>query len=86
VLTRFGTTGEDAQRMVRKLRADKESEAILEAEFLVEEAFPYELVTLIGVANDRVRDAVKPILAASAHRPKLAVYPPWFQATEETTE
>lgn len=86
MLTRFGTTTEDAQRILRKLRANPESEGILEAEFLVEEAFPYELVTLIGVANDRVRDAVKPILAASAHRPKVAVYPPWFQAAEETAE
>ncbi len=86
VLTRFGTTREDAQRVLRKLRADPEADAILEAELLVEETFPYELVTLIGVANDRVRDVVKPILAASTHRPKVAVYPPWFQATEETAE
>ncbi|WP_166790476.1 DUF4433 domain-containing protein [Cryobacterium tagatosivorans] len=85
-LTRFGTSREDAERLLRILRADPESPAILEAEFLVEEAFPYELVTLIGVANDRVRDVVKPILAASSHRPKVAVYPPWFQASEESAE
>lgn len=85
-LTRFGATREDAERVLRTLRADPESPAILEAEFLVEEAFPYELVTLIGVANDKVREAVKPILAASSHRPKVAVYPPWFQPSEEAAE
>lgn len=85
-LTRFGTSREDAERVLRKLRADPESAAILEAEFLVEEAFPFELVTLIGVANDKVREAVKPILAASSHRPKVAVYPPWFQPAEESAE
>jgi len=86
VLTRFGTTRADAESVLRKLRADPESPAILEAEFLVEETFPFELVTLIGVANDKVRDLVKPILAASSHRPKVAVYPPWFQPAEESAE
>lgn len=85
-LTRFGATRDDAERVLRKLRADSESPAILEAEFLVQEAFPFELVTLIGVANDKVREAVKPILAASAYRPKVAVYPPWFQPAEESAE
>ena len=85
-LTRFGASREDAERVLRTLRADPDSAAILEAEFLVEEAFPYELVTLIGVANDKVREAVKPILAASSHRPKVAVYPPWFQPSEESAE
>jgi len=86
VLTRFGTTRADAEGVLRKLRADPESPAILEAEFLIEETFPFELVTLIGVANDKVRDLVKPILAASSHRPKVAVYPPWFQPAEESAE
>jgi len=86
VLTRFGATRDDAERLLRKIRSDSESPAILEAEFLVQESFPFELVTLIGVANDKVRDVVKPILAASSHRPKVAVYPPWFQPAEESAE
>ena len=36
VLTRFGTSREDAERLLRTLRADPESASILEAEFLVE--------------------------------------------------
>jgi hypothetical protein len=81
--TRFGASAENRERMLRTLRADKDSDAILAAEFLVEESFPFELLTLIGVANDRVRDAVKEILSASGFRPKVAVYPPWFQPSED---
>jgi hypothetical protein len=82
-LTRFGVNAESRERMLRTLRADKDSDAILAAEFLVEESFPFELVTLIGVANDKVRDSVKEILSASGFRPKVAVYPPWFQPSED---
>ena len=66
--------------MLRLLHDDDDS--IIAAEFLVKDAFPFELVTLIGVAHDKARDAVKPILRASAHKPKVAVYPPWFQRPE----
>jgi ssDNA thymidine ADP-ribosyltransferase, DarT len=82
-LTRFGATAESRERVLRTLRADKDSDAILAAEFLVEEAFPFELFSLIGVANDKVREAVKEILSASGFRPKVAVYPPWFQPSED---
>ena len=78
-LTRFGATHEASELMLRKLRADQASGSILEAEFLVREAFPFELITLIGVAHDRVRDSVRVILRESAYLPKVAVYPPWFQ-------
>lgn len=80
--TRFSTTPGANERMLRKLRADEDSPIILEAEFLVSEAFPFELVTLVGVANDKARDGVKSILQSSAHRPKVAVYPPWFQRAQ----
>lgn len=79
VLTRFGTGREGVERMVRGLRANEESEEILDAEFLVKEAFPFELVSLIGVKNERVRDEVKSLLAHSSQRARVAVYPPWFQ-------
>ena len=42
-------------------------------------AFPFDLVSLIGVANDRVRDEVKSILRSSPYSTKVAVYPPWFE-------
>lgn len=81
--TRFGATPDAADTLLRSLRADLDSDAILKAELLVPGEFPFGLITLIGVANDRVRDAVKPILAAASHKPKVAVYPPWFHPTED---
>jgi hypothetical protein len=74
--TGFGTTPETNDRVLRKLRAD--DEAILAGELLVKQSFPFHQLALIGVANDRARDAVKEILQAAAHEPKVAVYPPWF--------
>ncbi len=84
-LTRIGATPEASDSLLRRLRADAESDVILRAELLVAETFPFDLVTLVGVANDKVRDEVRGILAASAHKPKVAVYPPWFHAAEATT-
>ncbi len=84
-LTRIGATPESCDSLLRRLRADAESDAILRAELLVAETFPFDLVTLVGVANDKVRDEVRSILATSAHRPKVAVYPPWFHAAEAAT-
>ncbi|WP_166789739.1 DarT ssDNA thymidine ADP-ribosyltransferase family protein [Cryobacterium fucosi] len=85
-LTRIGATPETSDSLLRRLRADAESDAILRAELLVAETFPFDLVTLVGVANDKVRDEVRGILSASAHKPKVAVYPPWFHAVEAATE
>jgi hypothetical protein len=85
-LTRFGSTRDAAERQIRKLRADQLSEVILDAELLIADEFPFERVTLIGVANDRARDAVKAILQESSYSPKVAVYPPWFRPAEETAE
>jgi hypothetical protein len=82
-LTRFAATREPAERMLRRIRADQDSDTILQAELLVEEAFPVELVSLIGVANDRARDVVKGILQDTQYRTKVAVYPPWFRPAEE---
>jgi hypothetical protein len=81
--TRFGSTPDAADTLLRSLRANLDSDTILKAELLVPAEFSFDLITLIGVANDRVRDAVKPILAAASHKPKIAVYPPWFHPTED---
>ena len=83
VLTRFAASTESSERMLRRLRADDNAETIVEAELLVKARFPIELVTLIGVANDRARDEVRAILKSSEHSPKVSVYPPWFQKPEE---
>lgn len=78
-LTRFGASRESSERMLRSLRADDEDATILQAEVLVHDQLPFERITLIGVVNDRMRAAVRRVLASAEHRPKVAVYPPWFQ-------
>ena len=85
-LTRISATREAWELALRKLRFKDESSVMLEAEFLVEGSFDFDHITLVGVANDRVRDVVKPILQASLFRPKVAVYPPWFRKAELSAE
>jgi hypothetical protein len=80
--TRFATTREDAERMLYRLRAESDSERLHNAELLVAGRLPLESVTLIGVANDKVRSAVRDVLAGSDFTPKISVYPPWFQQPE----
>ena len=80
--TRFANTREDAERMLYRLRAESDAERAQNAELLVAGRLPLEAVTLIGVANDKVRSAVRDILAGSDFTPKISVYPPWFQQSE----
>ncbi|WP_104133249.1 DarT ssDNA thymidine ADP-ribosyltransferase family protein [Cryobacterium sp. M91] len=82
-LTRFGATPATAERMLQTLRAEADGAMMLEAELLVPDAVPMELVTLIGVCNDNVRETVRGILKASAFKPKVAVYPPWFHTSAD---
>lgn len=82
--TRFGATRDSAERLLHTVRVNPEAGAILEAEFLVADSFPFDQIVLIGVANDRVRDTVKDILKPSGFRTKVAVYPPWFLPSDES--
>jgi len=81
--SRIVATADGVERMLIRLRSDPDADVLLRAELLVMDSFPLELVSLLGVANDRVRDTVRDILKQSSYRPKVAVYPPWFQPTEE---
>jgi hypothetical protein len=83
VLTRFATTRDDVERSLRRLRADLGSDALEHAEFLVRDSIPFESISLIGVAHDKARAAVRQLLSGAAHSPKVAVYPPWFAAPTE---
>ncbi|GAA0963528.1 DarT ssDNA thymidine ADP-ribosyltransferase family protein [Frigoribacterium faeni] len=69
---------DDASRMVRRFSlADPD---LLEPEVLVPTRVAFDAVTLVGVPNDKVRDAVKSLIAdAGGHAPRVAVYPPWFR-------
>lgn len=81
--SRFGSTTETWERMLRRILADQESDAVLRAEFLVRDAVPFETVSVIGVANDRVRDTVREALGSSTFSPRIAVHPPWFAVPTE---
>lgn len=76
-LTRFAAT-DSTERMLRRLHDTED--ALLDAEALALGSVPFEAITVIGVANNRARDAVRALLAASSFTPKVAVYPPWFTA------
>jgi hypothetical protein len=80
--TRFAFTREEAERMLYRLRAESDETALQGAEFLVAGTLPLESVTLIGVANDKVRQSVRNLLAGTEFTPKISVYPPWFQQSD----
>ena len=42
------------------------------------EAFPFDEVALVAVANEPVRDLVKGIVDDADFETRVAVYPPWF--------
>ncbi|MEO6532645.1 MAG: DarT ssDNA thymidine ADP-ribosyltransferase family protein [Pseudolysinimonas sp.] len=53
---------------------------LLDAELLAAAPVPFSAITLVGVANEPVRDLVRQLLAdVGGAAPKVAVYPPWFQ-------
>ena len=79
-VTRLETTKESAERMLRKLRAEEESGAILEAEVLVETSLPFDAISVISVATVSVREAVKEMLESTPYKAKVAAHPPWFQS------
>ena len=49
-----------------------------QAEFLIEESFPWELVELVGVISDRVAEQVAEAIQNAAHQPQVAVTPEWY--------
>jgi hypothetical protein len=49
-----------------------------QAEFLVEESFPWELIERIGVIDEKIAERVASILREAGHRPKIVVAPRWY--------
>lgn len=81
---RAGVGIDDASSMVR--RFSLKDPDLLAPEVLVPGAVPFESVTLVGVPNDKVRDAVKQTLSVLGDAaPRVAVYPPWFRPAEVPT-
>jgi hypothetical protein len=49
-----------------------------QAEFLVEQSFPWELVARIGVRSQQIYGQVRAALQAAAHRPHVQIEPGWY--------
>ena len=49
-----------------------------QAEFLVREFFPWELVRRIGVRSQTTHSRVTRSIAAASHRPSVEVLPQWY--------
>lgn len=80
--TRFSSLAELGGRIPRRPGLDQhrdDEDALRSAEFLVPGEFPFTAVTLIGVANDKVRSEVRALLVEHGFGQKVSVYPPWFQ-------
>lgn len=61
-----------AARDWRRCKAGKQ------AEFLIQERFPWALVARIGVRSQRIHDQVNAILQKTVHRPPVEVRPDWY--------
>ena len=49
-----------------------------QAEFLVEQSFPWELVSRIGVSSRQIYGQVRAALQEAHHQPHLAIRPEWY--------
>lgn len=49
-----------------------------QAEFLIHESFPWELVEEIGVLNSKIAGDVKAKIATAQHQPKITVRRDWY--------
>lgn len=77
--TRFATGDAGTALLRTTYSIDPE---LLDAELLAAGPVPFSAITLVGVPNEPVRDQVKQLLAdVGGAAPKVAVYPPWFQAS-----
>jgi len=49
-----------------------------QAEFLLEQSFPWELVSRIGVRSQQVYGQVRAALQASGHKPHVEIKTDWY--------
>lgn len=49
-----------------------------QAEFLIEDRFPWELVSRIGVRSQKVHDRVSTIIQSANHKPPVERIPDWY--------
>lgn len=73
-LAQLGEIDWDAVQ-ARDWRGKKEGK---QAEFLVEQSFPWDLVSRIGVKSQQVYGQVRAALQAAAHKPHVEIRPDWY--------
>ena len=66
------------QRYWNETAADPDRPRRRQAEFLVHQRVPWEVVTEIGVLDERVASRVEAVLRASRHRPAVVVRRSWY--------
>lgn len=49
-----------------------------QAEFLVEESLPWDLIERIGVQNERVQSQVSEALVEASHQPEVVIRKNWY--------
>lgn len=70
------------ERMLQQLASEDGGAGLEAAELLVHGAVRIDQISMIAVANEPVRDAVRAELTRAGVRARVAVYPPWFQVAE----
>jgi hypothetical protein len=73
-LAQLGEIDWDAVQ-ARDWRGKKEGK---QAEFLVEQSFPWELVSRICVGSQQVYGQVRAVLQGAAHKPHVEIKPDWY--------
>jgi ssDNA thymidine ADP-ribosyltransferase, DarT len=79
-LTRLGEIDWDAVRAVRwsGIGISSSVKEAKQAEFLVEQSFPWRLVSRIGVNSVQVRSRVAEAIKLAQHQPKIDIKPDWY--------
>ena len=49
-----------------------------QAEFLVEDCFPWTLVERIGAIDEKIGEQVREVVSGAKHQPEIAVKPDWY--------
>ena len=80
---RLANLTEDYELTLRRLITDPEHEARSPRRVPRKDSVPLEAFSLIGVAHDKARHAVRAVLDSSGFQPRVAVHPPWFAGPTE---
>ncbi|HEU5222591.1 MAG TPA: DarT ssDNA thymidine ADP-ribosyltransferase family protein [Candidatus Lumbricidophila sp.] len=72
----------EVELMLQRLASEDGGLGLEAAELLVHGEVRIDQISMIAVANEPVRDAVRAELTRAGTQTRVAVYPPWFQTPE----